>query len=323
MINKNLLFYPIPIISVNKQGLVTGKNFSVDTVFNVVHVGAIAQKYTDIDFSVEKISKGLFCNTPCTYCTLFDGDDTLLFISQDTFGGDNFTEILLREYKSRIDCIRTSIAEESYRSLRKYTKSVNDRMVRANYFNAYHQIFDKRLQRQDDEQTTLLSRICIGIKNATLNYFEDSSINFNIDYDCGNMIADADENSIINIILNSISFCMINSYDNVNIELTAIRDIAELRFNFKSKSAFDEWLSPDDNAMLNSSLSLVIAFEIAKALGYEYSISRKDFDKKLSDYTLTYKIPIKITSRLPLASKDTVTPLAEKLISLILFDEHI
>ena len=82
--NDNLINYPLPIIAINKDGIVTGKNHSVEETFKVIHVGALVKRYTSIDFTTEKFSSGIFCDTECYYCTIFDNDETLLILALDT-----------------------------------------------------------------------------------------------------------------------------------------------------------------------------------------------------------------------------------------------
>lgn len=321
MINTNLLNYPLPIISVNKDGFVTAKSNSFDTIFKVVHVGASASKYTDISFDKEILSTGVFCDVRCTYCTLFNGDETLLILSPESFGEASLTERILLLYRDKINKISANHSDEVKGVERKYTKAVNDKIIKANYFNTFRSIIERKEQTQnlEDEQSRL-SKICTAIMLFITNSFEDVDVKFDIDYLCDNLITSTTESNIVNIILNSIAFSIINTTDSIVVGLTENNSVAELIFSFYTKSTFEEILNPSEDSALNSSLSFIFATELAKSLGYSYSISREHINQKTDKYTLLYKIPVDVKKGIILSSDDSVTPIVKKMFSLIFFD---
>lgn len=316
--NQNLINHPMPIISVNKDGIVTAKNNSMQAAFGVVHVGALANKYTDIDFSYEKFSSGWFCNVECYYCTIFDNDETLLILALDTVSAKSLPFNIISMYKEKIKEVCELPKTDNKTRDRKYVNSINSNLIKANYFNVYKEIFDNRLKRHNDE-SVVLSKVCTAVKTVTANNFEDASINFEIDYCSGNMVAKISEQAILGIILNTLSFCIINAASPVSIALDGTIGFAKLEFKFKSKSSFDKWLNPDSNALLNSSLSLLIATEIAKSFGYEFSVT-KTSGKTANEYSFAYKIPVEVNSNLNFSSEDSASFIAKRLFSLIFFD---
>ena len=318
--NQNLINYPLPLISINKDGFITAKNHNIESTFSMVHVGALVKKYTDIDLSVESFSRGKFCNVECSYCTMFENDEVLLFLSPDTVSTHTLPFNIIELYRKRINEVCAQPTSMSKTLDRKYVNSVSGNLIKANYFNAYHGVFDRKLQKQDPDNTTVLTKVLTAIKNVTTNNFDDVDVSFNIDYYSGNMVARINELNLIGIILNSLSFCIMNAANSVNVSLTENNKIAEISFSFSSRASFDKWLNPDSDTLLNSSLSLLIATELAKNADYEYSIT-KNGEKNVIEYTLNYKIPVDITSDLVFSSSDDTMPVVKRLYSLIFFGE--
>lgn len=325
VLSQSFANYTSPIIAVDRSGFVVAKNYIAEITFEVIHVGAMASKYTDIDFTRETLSKGSFCGKEYTYFTLFDSIDgkdvTLLFLSLTTFGEDLLPFNVLELYRERVNALDK--AEEADKNQeRKYIRSVHNNLVKANFFRMFSRIFDAKLKKRDikiEDKTVVLSQACYAIKTAVENYLESVDVSVDIDYTSGPLIASICETDISCIVLNSLSFCVINSADSVKIGLTENDGVAELSFSFNSNTSFDRWLNCEDNSVLNSSLSLLIAFELAKVYGFEYSLT-KSGDKKLSNNVLTYRIPIERTNLVNFASSDTLSETAEKLLLSIFYD---
>lgn len=317
--------YTSPIIAVDREGFVVAKNYIAEISFEVIHVGALASKYTDIDFTKETLSKGQFCGKEYTYFTLFDSIDdtevTLLFLSLATFGEDLLPFNVLELYREKVNALdATDEADKNHE--RKYIRSVHNNLVKANYFQAFSKIFDAKLEKRKikiENERVVLSKICYAIKTAVESYLENIDITVDIDYDTTPLIASICETDISCIILNSLSFCVINSLDSVKISLIDKNDYAELSFCFNSNISFDRWLDSTDNSVLNSSLSLLIAFELAEVYGFKYSLTRSG-DKKTSNNALVYKIPIERINFASFASKDTITNTVEKFLLSIFYD---
>lgn len=316
--NQNLKNYPLPIISVSKDGFVTAKNHSIEATFSMVHVGALVEKYTDIDLTAERFSSGTFCNVECSYCTMFDGEEILLFLSPNTVSGHSLSVNVINLYKERINSVYSQPISQTKTMDRKYVNAVNGKLVKANYFNAYQRIFSQRLEKQNPDESAAITKVLTAIKNVTANNLEDIKVNFDIDYAIGNVVTDVSEHTLISIVLNTLSFCIINSTSNVDVSLRDLNDAAEIRFDFSSRSSFDKWLNPDSDTLMNSSLSLLIATELAKNAGYTYSITK--ITEKLNHYTVTYRIPTTLNNEMLFSSSDTTMPTVKRLFSLIFFD---
>ncbi len=324
LLSQSLLNYPLPLIAINRKGFVAAKNYIAETAFDVIHVGASVQKYTDINFSKEGLAKGMFCGKEYTYFNMLcdDADGTsLLFLLMTTFGEEHLSFNVSDIYKEKINNLPEAPEKDKNKD-RKYIRSVHNNLIRANYFTAFSDTVNSRLRKSEDTDTVVLSKVCSALEIAIASYLENLDIRINIDYESGTLVSKMREADIIGIILNSLFFCVINSYDTITLSLTERSGLAQLSFVFRSNSDFDKWLDPQSAAGLNSSLSLAIAFKIADIYGIKYTISKSTF-KKLSENTLTYEIPIILRPYISFAASDTITQTMKNMLLNIFFDEEL
>ncbi len=323
LLSQSLLNYPIPIVAINSKGFVAAKNYIAETVFDVIHVGALAEKYTDICFSKEGLSKGMFCGKEYTYFNMFcdsSKDNSLLFLLMTTFGEEHLSFNAFDLYKERIQSLPASLDDKN--NDRKYIRAVHNNLLRANYFTAFSRTVNSRLRKLEDTDTVVLSKVCASLEIAVASYLENLDIRIDVDYESGTLVSKMKETDIISIILNSLFFCVINSTDTITVNLTERNGVALLSFNFNSKSNFDKWLEPNSASGLNSSLSLAIAFKIADVYGIKYTITRSS-GKKISENVLTYEIPIDIRPYISFAGEDTVTPAMKNMLLTIFFNKEL
>lgn len=324
IMNDKLLNYPTPIIAINKStGLLAEKNHCAEIMFNVLHVGSMFSRYShDIDYTVEKLSYGTFCDKQCTYFTLFRDDVTLLFMSFATFGESLLPFDILDTYKQKLAEIEKSSVDKTKE--RKYVKAVNNNLLKANYFNTFSSLFEAKLQNKNiriDEKTVGVERVCTAINTASKNFLENINITFDIDYSSGVITADIHEADLISLILNSLMFCTINASDEIKVTLTNDDNLTKLSFEFNSNS-IPQSINESTNSLLNSSLALIIAFEIAKAYGIKFELT-KDELKNTTRYALVYTLPSTESSEIVFSANDKTSKIVQKLMCCIFFDENI
>lgn len=321
---QKLLNYPCPLIAVNKDGFVVAKNYIAEIKVGVIHKGASIKKYTDIDITKECLSRGEICGNEYTYFTIFHEEDgesfTLLFFSLATFGEDLLPFDILELYKEKIVSAKQS--EISSNKERQYIRSIHNNLIKANYFTDFFKIFNLRLTRHaDDEEKVVLSQICSAIDTASKNYLENLDIEVDIDYSVGTIVANISEIHIVTMLLNALMFSVINSGDKIKISLSENRSVAKISFEFYSSISFDKMTRESENSVINSSLSLLLAIKIASEYGFGYSWTKGSDKSSLN--TLSFDIPVSITSKIPFASRDTVTETVAKLMLNIFYDEKL
>lgn len=322
MFDKSMENFPLPIIEVNKNGIIVSKNYMSDIAIPVIKAGAYASRYTDIDFSVEKVASGYFCNLPCTYFTVRKDESTLLFLSFETLFLSKMPFDIIEVYREKLNSL--SQPSSSDRNLeRRYVRSVRNNLLKANYFSTFSKLFSKKYSNTEmriEEESVVLSRICSAIETAASNYLEGIKIDYDIDCDACFMTAKICETDIINIILNSLMFCVLNSSEAVTFGLKQLGGFAELSFSFVSNIAFEKIMDSDDISMLNSSLALMIAFKLAEIYSYDYYLA-KDLSRKSLTYSLVYRIPVTIYNKLNFSASDFAKEFAIRSILNIFFDE--
>ncbi len=316
--------FPSPVVAISEDGFLVGKNYLADLSFDVLHVGAKINRYTDIDYTKESISSGEFCGKKCTFISYFDKLDdksvTLLFISFAIAEGD-LPFKLFDAYKEKLLSYESN--ESTYKE-RKYARAINSNLIKSNFFSYFMGLMNdvinrKRLTEKND--TVILSQICSTIGTAVSNYLEELKISVETEYISPSMIANIRESDLMVIILNTLSFCAINTSDEIKMRLSKNDSSAELCFSFKASAVFDSILAPNDNKMLNSSFMLFSAFELAKMYDIECCLSRRQ-ENKLSEYELIYKIPVRTDNGLLFSGSDRTTVLADKLLRCIFFNEN-
>ena len=318
--------YPAPIIAVTKDGYVAAKNLSANLIFDVVHVGAIASRYTDIAFDKEAMNMGKFCDKTCAYITLFDKMDgqevTLLIISISTFCKDLFLNNPIESYKNKIVGSNT-VGSDDKNLERRYIRAIHNNLIKANYFNTFSEIFNIDKSHLDDDDiigydTTNMASACTAVNNVAQNYLGDIKVTTDIEHTAGSLIADVNHKHMIGLMINTLSFCVINASDGINITLDSENNLAELSFSFESSSAFDRFIFNDDDSSLNASFALTVALEFAKLHDYKFSMSKEPKNKSFV-YELTYYIPVKEINRIQISSRDDVGDCAKAMFLSVFF----
>jgi len=282
MLNQALINYTTPVFSINKNGLISGKNYMAEKVFSVVKVGAIASRYTDIDFDCEKLSKAEFCGKEYSYFTMFSGDETLLFIHLDSFGSNMLPFDAYAMYKEKVsEIIQTTSGDKNLE--RRFIRATHSNLIKANYFSVFSKIFEKKYNNESikiNNKTCVVSQIYTGVKTATHNFLEDIDIVFDTKYSYSKLVANIYESDLMSLVINALYFCIINASGTINALMEEKFDHVSLSFTFDSKSSFDRWLSIADNSVINSSFALSIAVELAKTYGIEYSLTNDRMQDK-------------------------------------------
>ncbi len=317
-LNQHLLNYPTPIIAIDENGFVAAKNYLMEMTLPVVKVGACVRKYSDISFTVEQLSRGAFCDRDCTYFTLFDTIDgvavTLLFLSFASFGETLLPFDIFEIYKERIAQL-TSLEPLNKNKERQYIRSVHNNLLRVKYFNALTAFFQKTVTRTKMIEEVSLPKLLTSVNTVVQAHIDNLSFEIPV----FTTITQIDEIDAINLIFNSLLFSVINSTKNVVVRLRDENEFSILTFSFETNATFDSWLNKEDNAVLNSSLSLITAFELAKINNIKYTL-KKQPDKKTVKYTLEYIIPSKRSRLTRFSSGSDLTKL-KILFKAIFFNE--
>ena len=193
---------------------------------------------------------------------------------------------------------------------------VSECILRADFFSSFKNIFEAKNKRalKIHSETTDISSVLLAISVASKNYLEGVDISFDIESDL-RLSADILEIDFINLILNVLSFSVINAKDEVRVSLNKVDNFAEIEFAFASE--FDFNLLGDnnlENSRLNSSLSLLIAITLSEI----YSIPFR-FEKRESIYRLILNLPVRASSELVFSKRDNLDEKIKRQLQAIFF----
>ena len=252
---------------------------------------------------------------------MFNDEETLLFICVNSFGNGILPFDAFSLYKERVKAL---LSKEPYdkNKERHFVRAINSNLVKVNYFTEFSEIFNNKCNNisASDKKSCVVSKIYTGIKLATQNFLEDVDIDFDAEYAYTQRVAQISENDLIKLILNAMYFSISSAKGKINVILKEDFDHVVIRFTFDSNSSFDRWLSADDNSVLNSSLALAIAMEIAKVHEIKYSLIN-DTQKYKTNNILEFIIPAKADPSFKLSSIDTLTENIHKYLNIIFLDE--
>lgn len=315
-----------PVIAVDSEMFVAAKNYLASMTFPNIHVGAKIEKYTDIDLSKEVLFKGTFYGKTYTYFTCFteiEGKQyTLIFISLSTFKEDLLPFDPISLYKEKVAMLPTDNNELKNKK-RQYIRSVHNNLIKASYFENFVGLFNSN-KSSDKSEMTELKKACFALGIITNNYLENIKINLKIDSVMPSLIANVGEVDLTALLINSLFFAVLNSNDDIQIELCYDNKYANIAIEFQSNFDFFELYNNKevDNESINSAFSLSIAMELAKRNNIGYKISRNKENNKVH-YTISHYIPVELQSSLTLSSKDTLGHIMEKLIVNVFFGESL
>lgn len=309
--------FPVPIIAVDKNGHIAAKNLSAKTAFPVVHVGARASNYTDIDFDKEELDTCTFCGIEHTCFTLFhkceEQEVTLAFLWCSVFGGKTLPFDIFELYKEKVQSIEPNDSLQSHRTYRKYVRAVQNNTIKANFFKGFAKLFDRDLFNQPqvyDTRTTKLESAFNAIQIASLNYLENIDIIFDINSKAGiytqsTAVTHICERDIVNIMLNTLAFCIINTSLPIRISLAVYEGYSIIGFTYETPYDVDAFDEKNENSILNASMSLLIATRLATLNEITYTI-RKKTSKKTYSMCIEYTIPTDVDKTYSVSCKDTI-----------------
>jgi len=317
--------YPSPVIAIDDNMFVAAKNYLASLTFPNLHVGAKITKYTDIDFENEVLAKGAFYGKEYLYFLRFSEIDgqkyTLLFLSVMTFSRDVLGFDPITSYQN-VGENTTDTHDSLKNKKRQYVRNVHNKLVKANYFENFKGLFESK-RMFDCQETVELKRVCTSLDIITRNYLENLDINVVIDYTMPNLVATISELHITSLLVNSLLFAVINSKNKIDITLNNFGDSAQIVMEFTSDFDFFELYDIDPKVrtdVLNSAFSLCVALEICDRCNIDFSIKREK-KNNVVNYTITHSMPINKNHKASFASKDTITPLLEKYLLSVFFNE--
>lgn len=314
--------YPTPIILVDKNGFLVAKNYMAGITFGL-HIGTKLSAYTNINYTKEAISQGIFCDKKCTYLVtsviIDDIPYSLVILSVASFGQAFLPESALDNYKKAIKEMDANDTLDRNKE-RRYIRAVHNNLVRVNLFDAFINLFDTKFKRQKEKEEfpcqTSVSSVCYAVHTAAENFLTGASIGLDIDYETPSLLANIPERELITIIVNALFFGVMNSTSGVEMHLSLCDGDAELKVSFTAVSLFEEFFK-DTASATNSYMSLAIAFELADAYGAKYALITSDDGKS----EIIFKIPVVSSGNISFSSQNSAYELAEKLISRIFFDD--
>ncbi|MBE6701000.1 MAG: hypothetical protein E7582_03830 [Ruminococcaceae bacterium] len=325
--------YPSAVVAIDKDGFVIAKNYLASISFPVIHVGAKVSNYTDINYLLSGMSRGVFCGKEYTYfCTESDVDKTpcyLMFLSLASFGEDLLPFDVIKAYGEKVEkfsdnCVYGEKVDSN--AQRRYIRSVHNNLVKVNFFSVFKNLFnpDRNVEKMRlDDEKVVLSQICTSVSFAVDNYLSELDVVFDINYENPKLVAGICKQDIVNIILNTLVFCAINSSSSIKVSLDkGESDVAQLTFDFTSR--FDLFsvykVSEGDTSVLNSALSFFVAFELAKLYDFKFSFSKNREIK--NRYKITYEIPVTTSNKAGFSSGDNLDTIVERYLFTVFFNEE-
>lgn len=321
--------YPSPVIAINAENFVVAKNYLASMAFPNVHVGAKASTYTNIDLNKEAFSKGVFYGKKYNYYTCESVVENepckLLFISLSSFGEDLLPFNPIETYKDKVINAPSGENIALKNKQRRYIRSVNNNLIKANYFDNFRALFEANARPVDKSETVELVAVCTALEKIAHNYLGDIEINIENDLIAERLIASISEINIASMLLNSICFSVINSSGPINVSLKKDGDFGNISIKFNSSTNFFELYNVEEsdinNSALNSGFALCVALEIAKQNDISFSIVGKT-ERNKTTYTINHNIPIKTEYGLVFSSNTSlITTFTNELLT-VFFDEN-
>lgn len=322
--------YPSPVIAIDNENFVCAKNYLSSMSFPNVHVGAKVSNYTDINIAGETLSKGLFYGKEVTYfiCNGIVENEPckLLFISLCSFGKTLLPFNPVELYKNNLTKDGSNYSDKDKNKQRKYIRSIHKNLLKVNYFDNFRALFEGNARPIDENDKTDISSFSIALQQVLKNHLEEINFTFKNDFSPERLIATISKIDLASLLLNSLSFCIINSSDDIEITFNNNDDFAQIKMNFYSDTDIFELYKIKEtdikNNLINSGFALCIALEISKQNKISFSLE-KEVAKNKFVYSVKHIIPIETKHELLFSSQTSTTRIIEDELFDIFFDTAI